>query len=63
VAKSKKERRSSIRHMATDDAFTVLEALERAAQQEPAAATDAAAADGADELDDEELPEPASAER
>lgn len=62
MAKSKKERRSSIRHMATDDAFTVLEALERAAQQEPVAATDSAATDG-DELDDEELPEAASAER
>lgn len=33
MAKSKKERRSSIRHMAADDAYSVLEALERAEQQ------------------------------
>ena len=62
MAKSKKERRSSIRHMATDDAFTVLEALERAAQQESVATADSAAPDG-DDLDDEELPEATSAER
>lgn len=34
MAKSKKERRSSIRHMAADDAFSVLEALEQAEQRE-----------------------------
>lgn len=36
MAKSKKERRSSIRHMAADDAFGVLEALERAEQEHQA---------------------------
>jgi hypothetical protein len=34
VAKSKKQRRSSIRHMATDDPLGVLEALERLEEQE-----------------------------
>jgi hypothetical protein len=34
VAKSKKQRRSSIRHMATDDPLGVLEALERIEEQE-----------------------------
>lgn len=33
MAKSKKERRSSIRHMEADDAYSVLEALEKAEQQ------------------------------
>jgi hypothetical protein len=46
VAKSKKERRSSIRHMAADDAYSVLEALERAEQQtQPEAAAEPAEAD------------------
>lgn len=34
MAKSKKQRRSSIRHMATDDPLGVLEALERLEEQE-----------------------------
>lgn len=46
MAKSKKERRSSIRHMAADDADSVLEALERAEQQaQPEAAAQEAEAD------------------
>ncbi len=48
VAKSKKERRSSIRHMAADDAFSVLEALEAAEQREGTTRSDETSADGED---------------
>jgi hypothetical protein len=41
VAKSKKQRRSSIRHMATDDPLGVLEALERLEEQERQVTPDA----------------------
>lgn len=59
MAKSKKERRSSIRHMAADDAFTVLEALERAEQQaEPTASDHAAPDDGAADDPDTEASAP-----
>lgn len=58
MAKSKKERRSSIRHMAADDAFSVLEALERAEQGEPKAPPEAAARD--DEADVDEAAEQAA---
>lgn len=51
MAKSKKERRSSIRHMAADDAFTVLEALERAEQGEQPVAPDGSTPD--DDADEE----------
>lgn len=51
MAKSKKERRSSIRHMAADDAFSVLEALERAEQERP---TDDDPASGDDAADDDD---------
>jgi hypothetical protein len=40
VAKSKKQRRSSIRHMATDDPLGVVEALERLEEQERQVAPD-----------------------
>jgi hypothetical protein len=53
VAKSKKERRSSIRHMAADDAFGVLEALERAEQREREGPPDAATGVAGDEVDDD----------
>lgn len=56
MAKSKKERRSSIRHMAADDAFSVLEALEAAEQKaQPTPQDDAASAD---DSDDEDAPKP-----
>ena len=42
MAKSKKQRRSSIRHMATDDPLGVLEALERIEEQERPASPDTA---------------------
>ena len=58
MAKSKKVRRSSIRHMAADDAFTVLEALERAEQQEQPVATDGSTPD-ADGTDDDDAAEDA----
>ena len=60
MAKSKKVRRSSIRHMAADDAFTVLEALERAEQQAQPVASDGSAADD-ESADDDDLPEGAPA--
>ena len=51
MAKSKKERRSSIRHMAADDADSVLEALERAEQQaQPEAAAQEAEADSDEDV-------------
>lgn len=53
MAKSKKERRSSIRHMAADDAFSVLEALDRVAQEAPPSAEEAEK----DDTDDEDAPE------
>lgn len=58
MAKSKKERRSSIRHMAADDAFTVLEALERAEQQHQPVAPDGSTPEDGDEDEDgiEETP-------
>ncbi len=56
MAKSKKVRRSSIRHMAADDAFTVLEALERAEQQEQPVASDGSAADD-ESTDEDDLPQ------
>jgi hypothetical protein len=43
VAKSKKQRRSSIRHMETDDPLGVLEALERIEEQERQVPSDTAA--------------------
>lgn len=52
MAKSKKQRRSSIRHMATDDPLGVLEALERIEEQERPASPDTAA----DESDAEDEP-------
>ena len=52
MAKSKRERRSSIRHMAADDAFSVLEALERVEQQERAVGSKDAADDDADTDED-----------
>ena len=58
MAKSKKVRRSSIRHMAADDAFTVLEALERAERQEQPVASDGSATDD-ENTDDDDLPEAA----
>lgn len=57
MAKSKKERRSSIRHMAADDAFSVLEALEAAEQKARQAPPDEASP--ADDTDDEETPKAA----
>ena len=60
MAKSKKVRRSSIRHMAADDAFTVLEALERAEQQEQPVAPDGSTTDDQN-TDDDDLPEDAPA--
>ena len=56
MAKSKKVRRSSIRHMTADDAFTVLEALERAERQEQPVAPDGSATDD-ESTDDDDLPE------
>ena len=53
MAKSKKERRSSIRHMAADDAFGVLEALERAEQREREPEPQAAPAAVEDEVDED----------
>jgi hypothetical protein len=60
VAKSKKVRRSSIRHMAADDAFTVLEALERAEQQEQPVAPDGSTTDD-ESASDDDVPEGAPA--
>lgn len=59
MAKSKKERRSSIRHMAADDAFSVLEALEAAEQKAQQAPPDEASS-AADTDDDEDTPEAVS---
>ncbi len=56
MAKSKKVRRSSIRHMAADDAFSVLEALEAAEKKEQPAAQDGS--ESADDADDENAPKP-----
>lgn len=56
MAKSKKERRSSIRHMAADDAFSVLEALEAAEQKERQTPQDESTS--ADDADDEDAPKP-----
>lgn len=56
MAKSKKVRRSSIRHMAADDAFSVLEALEAAEKKEQPAAQDGS--ESADDADDEDAPKP-----
>ena len=56
MAKSKKVRRSSIRHMAADDAFTVLEALERAEQNEQPVAPDGSTTDD-ESTDDDDRPE------
>ena len=52
MAKSKKQRRSSIRHMATDDPLGVLEALERIEEQERQVSPDTAA----DQAEAEEEP-------
>ena len=60
MAKSKKERRSSIRHMVADDAFTVLEALERAEQKEQPVASDGSTEDGAGTDDEDITDEPPS---
>ncbi len=56
MAKSKKVRRSSIRHMAADDAFSVLEALEAAEKKEQPAAHDGS--ESADDADGEDAPKP-----
>lgn len=56
MAKSKKVRRSSIRHMAADDAFSVLEALEAAEKKEQPAAQNGS--ESADDADDEDAPKP-----
>ncbi len=56
MAKSKKVRRSSIRHMAADDAFSVLEALEAAEKKEQPAAQDGS--ESADDADNEDAPKP-----